>query len=73
MPMSLEEILLEAQILPIEAKTILAEQLVASIEADIDPKITEVQLIEVRRRRDEIRSGKTKPISGPDVLAQLRA
>ena len=73
MPMSLEEILSEARILPAESRAILAEKLLASIEADIDPQITAAQLAEVMLRRDQIRSGKVKPINGSEALAQVRA
>lgn len=73
MPMSLEEIMSEAQILPTEAKAILAEHLVASIEANIDSQIAATQLAEVLRRRDQIRSGKIKPVNGSEALAQVRA
>ena len=73
MPMSIEQILLEAQILPDESKAILAEKLVASIEEKIDPQITKIHLAEVIRRRDEIRSGKVQPINGEEGLAKVRA
>nr|MBF0223561.1 addiction module protein [Desulfobulbaceae bacterium] len=56
--MSIEEILFEAQILPNESKAVLAEKLVASIEEKIDPQVTKIHLVEVKKRRDEIRSGK---------------
>lgn len=73
MPMSIEEILSEAQILPNESKAVLAEKLVASIEEKIDPQITKIHLAEVKKRRDEIRSGKVKPINGEDGLAKVSA
>lgn len=72
MPMSIEEILSEAQILPNESKAILAEKLVASIEEKVDPQVTKIQLTEVKKRRDEIRSGKTVPISGVEGLSKVR-
>ncbi len=73
MPMSIEEILSEAQILPNESKAILAEKLVASIEEEVDPQVTKIHLAEVKKRRDEIRSGRVKPINGEDGLAKVRA
>ncbi len=73
MPMSVEEILYEAQILPNESKAILAEKLVASIEEKIDPQVTKVHLAEVKKRRDEIRAGEVKAINGEDGLAKARA
>ena len=71
--MSLEKIFLEAQILPNESKAILVEKLVASIEDNIDPHVTKSHMIEVKRRRDEIRSGKVVPINGEKGLAQVRS
>jgi len=73
MPMSIEEIFSEAQILPNESKAILAEKLIVSIEEKVDPKITRIHLTEIKRRRDEIRSGKVKPIKGEEGLAKARA
>lgn len=66
MPMSLEEIFSEAKILPNDSKAILAEKLIASIEDDIDPQVTKSHLMEVKKRRDEIRSGKVVPINGEE-------
>ena len=63
MPMSVEEILAEAKALPVESKTILAEKLVVSIEEKIDPQVTKIHLTEVKKLRDEIRSGIVKPIN----------
>jgi hypothetical protein len=73
MPMSIEQILSEAQILPNESKAILAEKLVASIEEKIDLQVTKIHLSEVIRRRDEILSGKVQPINGEEGLAKVRA
>ncbi|MEW6521377.1 MAG: addiction module protein [Thermodesulfobacteriota bacterium] len=73
MPMSIEQILSETQILSDESKALLAEKLVASIEEKIDPQITKIHLAEVIRRRDEIRSGKAQPINGEEGLAKVRA
>jgi hypothetical protein len=73
MPMSIEEILSEAQVPPNESKAMLAEKLIASIEEKIDPQVTKIHLQEVKKRRDEIRSGKVKPISGEEGLAKVRA
>ncbi len=73
MSRSIEEIYSEAKQLPNDAKAILAEKLVAGIEAGIDPQVTKRHLQEVKRRRDEIRFGKVEPINGEEGLAQVRA
>ena len=71
MPMSVEELYAEAQILPSEFKAVLVEKLVESIEDTIDPQVTKSHLDEVKRRRDEIRLGKVIPINGEEGLAQV--
>ena len=73
MPMSLEEIFSEAKILSNDCRALLAEKLVASIEDDIDPQVNKSHLAEVKKRRDEIRSGKVVPINGEEGLAKVRA
>jgi hypothetical protein len=70
--MSLDELLSEAIILPVEAKAILAEQLIESIGADIESQVSSYQLTEVKRRRDELRSGKIESINGEEALAKVR-
>lgn len=72
MPMSLEEIFSEAKTLPNDSRAILAEKLVASLEDNIDPQVTKSHLAEVKKRRDEIRSGKVLPMNGEEGLAKVR-
>lgn len=72
MPMTIDEILSEAQVLPNESKAILAEKLIASIEEKIDPQITKIHVAEVKRRRDEIRAGSVQPIDGEEALAKIK-
>ncbi|MBV5303475.1 MAG: addiction module protein [Chlorobium sp.] len=62
----------EAKILPNDSKAILAEKLVAGIEDDRDSLVTKSHLDEVKKRRDEIRTGKVVPINGEKGLAQVR-
>ena len=73
MPMSLDEIYTETQALTNDAKAVLAERLVASIEGDIDPEITRGHLAEVLERRESIRSGRVLAVNGEEGLAQIRA
>jgi len=72
MPMTIDEILSEAKILPNESKAILAEKLVASIEEKIDPQITKIHVAEVKKRRDEIRSGTVQAIDGEEALEKIK-
>ena len=73
MPMSLDEIYTETQTLTNDAKAVLAERLVASIEGDIDPEITRSHLTEVLERREAIRSGRVLAVGGEEGLSQIRA
>ncbi len=72
MPMSIDEILTEAQVLSNDAKAILAEKLIANIEQGIDPQITKIHLAEVKRRRDEIHTGIVQPLDGEECLTKVR-
>ena len=50
----------------------LAEKIVASIGADMDPNIESSQLDEVERRAQQLDSGNVNLIPGDDVMAQAR-
>jgi putative addiction module component (TIGR02574 family) len=69
---SIEQITEELLALPSASRALLAEKLVESLEFDTDPAIQETWTSEAKRRRDEVRSGSVKPISGEDALAQVR-
>ena len=57
-----------AVLLPPEDRTCLAEQLLASLEeADLEQQWAD----EGKRRRDEIRSGRVKPIPDEDVYRRI--
>jgi len=49
----------------------LIERLIASL--DTDPGVEEAWAAEVERRNAEIESGAVSLVSGPEVLARLRA
>ncbi len=72
MPMSIDEILIEAQALSNDSKAILAEKLIDSIEQGIDPQITKNHLAEIKRRRDEIHAGIVQPLDGEECLIKVR-
>jgi putative addiction module component (TIGR02574 family) len=69
---SSEEIFREAVALPVDARTELAERLIASVAEDISADIADAQLAEVRRRFAEVESGNAKLIPGDEVLARVR-
>ena len=72
MPLPVDQIAKEALALPNQTRAQLAEQLVESLEIDEDTKTRGLWLAEAIRRRDEVRSGKVKPIEGKKVLAEVR-
>lgn len=72
MPLTVDQIYNDAMLLSNEAKALLAEKLVANLETYVDSAIEKSHLVEVKRRRDEIRSGKVQPIPGEEALAQVR-
>ena len=57
-----------AVLLPPEDRTYLAEQLLASLEeADVEQQWA----AEAKRRRDEVRSGRVKPIPAEEVYRRI--
>ena len=71
MPSSVEAIETEALQLSPTDRARLVERLIASL--DIDPTVEEAWATEVERRNDEIESGKTALLSGPETIAKLKA
>ncbi|MBI4754472.1 MAG: addiction module protein [Betaproteobacteria bacterium] len=72
MLMTVEQIAEEALALPSEARALLADRLVESLDPAEDGLIRQVWMREARRRIDEVRSGSVKTIPAEDVLAQVR-
>jgi putative addiction module component (TIGR02574 family) len=73
MNITVEQIAEEALSLPSEARALLADRLVESLDPAEDGYIRQLWLKEARRRIDEVRSGEVATISGEDVFAQVRA
>ena len=72
MSMTFDEISHQAMLLPAESRADLAEQLVESLANPDAEKFRRVWASEALRRRDELRSGKVKPIPGDQVLSEVR-
>jgi len=62
----------EAVELPSESKVRLAGPLVESPEADDIGPLKAAWIIEAKRRRDDVRSGRVEPIAGEDALKNVR-
>jgi len=58
--------------LPSDARALLADRLVESLDPLTDEGIRELWAAEALRRRDEVREGKITTIPGETVLAQVR-
>ena len=72
MSLTVEQIAEEALALPSEARALLADRLVESLDPLEDETIRAVWMAEARRRLEEVRSGAVKTIPGEDALAQVR-
>ena len=69
MAISLDELTTKAMSLPGEARALLAERLVESLDKEL---IREIWLTEAKKRRDEVRSGRVRPIPGVEVMEGVR-
>ena len=72
MLMTVEQIAEEALALPSEARALLADRLVESLDPAEDGLIRQIWMREARRRIDEVRSGKVETIPGEEAFAQVR-
>ena len=69
---SIEQLTQEVLSLPRASRELLAEQLVESLELDINPAVQTAWNAEAKKRLDEIRSGAVSGIPGEDALARVR-
>ena len=72
MPMTVEQIAGEALALPREARALLADRLVESLDPAEDGYIRQVWAAESLRRRDDVRSGRVKTIPSEEALARVK-
>jgi len=72
MSLTVEQIAEEALSLPSEARALLADRLVESLDPAEDGYIHQLWAAEARRRRDDVRSGRVQTIPGDVALAQVR-
>ncbi len=69
MTISVDELAAKAMSLPGEARALLAEKLVESLDQEL---VQDIWLIEAKRRRNEIRSGQVKLMPGIDAMESVR-
>lgn len=72
MSLTLDQLAEEAMHLPAASRALLAERIVKSLDLTETDEIQRAWAAEAIRRRDEVRSGRVKPIPGEEVLAEVR-
>ena len=72
MNMTVEQIVDGALGLPSEARALLADRLVESLDPAEEGYIRRLWVAEALRRRDEVRSGRVQTIPAEQALAQVR-
>ncbi len=73
MTITVEQIAEEALSLPSEARALLADRLVESLDPAEDGYVRQLWMKEARRRVEEVRSGSVATIAGEEAFAQVRA
>jgi putative addiction module component (TIGR02574 family) len=72
MSLTLEQVTDEAMQLPPASRALLAERMVESLDVSERDEIERAGAAEAIRRRDDVRSGRVQPVSGEEVLAEVR-
>ncbi|MEQ6341729.1 MAG: addiction module protein [Gammaproteobacteria bacterium] len=72
MSLTIEQITEEALSLPSEARALLADRLVESLDPLEDGYIRQLWVAEARTRRDDVRTGRVKTIPGQEALDRIR-
>jgi len=72
MPFTVEQIAEEALSLPSEARALLADRLVESLDPAEDGYVRQLWISEARRRRDDVRAGRVETIPGDEALKSVR-
>ncbi len=68
----IDKITQEALALSTDLKVQLVEQLIESLESNIDEQVQSAWINEVKQRRDEIVNGMVETIPGDEALAKVR-
>lgn len=72
MHLTVEQIADEALAMPSEARALLADRLVESLDPAEDGYIRQLWMKEARRRVDEVRRGEVATVPADEVFAQVR-
>jgi putative addiction module component (TIGR02574 family) len=68
---STAEIIHQAESLPVEERTVVVDSLLRSLNPP-DPEIDRKWAAVAKRRLEELRSGRVKPVPGQEVFARIR-
>jgi hypothetical protein len=69
MATSVDKLTIQAMALSGEARALLAERLVESLDQE---SVSKIWLTEAKKRRDEVRSGQVEPIPGSMLMEEIR-
>lgn len=72
MPMAVEQIAAEALALPSEARALLADKLVESLDPAEDGYIRQLWMREAKQRVDEVRRGEVETVPAEETFAKVR-
>ena len=72
MSMSIQQIEAEAMSLPSEARALLIDRLVESLDPTEDESIHPLWAVEALKRRDDVRNGVVQTIPGDEALARVK-
>jgi len=67
-----EDIMATAMKLPERERVRLAQELIASLDEEIEPDVEALWLAEAERRLEELRSGKTEGVPAEEAFARAR-
>lgn len=70
--MTVDQLTKEVLSLPSEARALLADRLVESLDPAEDAEIHQLWAMEANRRLEEVRTGRVKTIPGDEALARVR-
>ena len=73
MNITVEQIAEEALALPSEARALLADRLVESLDPAEDGYVRQLWMVEARRRIEDVRSGRVATVAGVEAFAQVWA
>ncbi len=72
MGLTAEQVAEAALALPSEARALLADRLVESLDPAEDGYLRELWVAEARRRQDDVRSGRVKTIPYDEAMARVK-